>query len=70
MTAAMKAKHDRIAATPLAQVIREESVALVALQRRLFDAGLIASAAAVNIASTKLGWEGARLLERQMKEHP
>ena len=49
----------------LAQVIADEAVLLVALQRRLFDAGLVASAAAINEATNKLGWEGARLLGRQ-----
>jgi len=52
--------------TPIAAVIREESANLVAMQRRLFDAGLIASAAAVNEAANKLGWEGVRLLEAAM----
>lgn len=49
----------------IAKLIADESAALVALQRRLFDAGLLASAAAVNEATNKLGWEGARLLEKE-----
>ena len=53
--------------TPLSEVVRTESVNLVALQRRLFDAGLIATAAAINEAANKLGWEASRLLDRKAK---
>lgn len=63
MTAAMKERHARIAATPIAKVIASEAATLVAMQRRLFDAGLLASAAAVNAAANAIGWEGASLLE-------
>lgn len=60
----MDQKHKELSCTPIAQVIREEALVLVAMQRRLFDAGLIATAAAVNKASSALEWEGADLLEK------
>lgn len=57
-------RRKELSRKPIAQVIRDESLVLVAMQRRLFDAGLLATAAAVNKASTQLGWEGAGLLEK------
>ena len=51
----------------LHNVVREESVFMVALERRLHDAGLIATAAAVNQATPKLGWEAAKKLEKEQK---
>lgn len=47
------------------EVVRQEGAFMVALQRRLMDAGLIATAAAVNVASQKLGYEAAKLMERK-----
>ena len=58
-------RHQELAETPVAALVRAESVTLVAMQRRLFDAGLIASAAAVGEALNKIGWEGVRLLEAE-----
>lgn len=49
----------------LRDVVRDQSVVLVQMQRTLMDAGLVATAARVNIASQKLGWEAAKLLERK-----
>ena len=48
----------------LRDTVREQSVVLVQMQRTLMDVGLVATAARVNIASQKLGWEAAKLLER------
>lgn len=52
----------------LHQVVREESAMLVAMQRRLVDAGLVATAAAINEAANKLGWEAARKFEKEDKK--
>ena len=41
---------------------------LVALQRELFDTGLLETAHAVNEASKKLGWEAERLLLKARAE--
>lgn len=49
----------------LNEIVRQESAFMVALERRLHDAGLIATAAVVNSATRKLGWEAARKLEQQ-----
>lgn len=40
---------------------------LVAIERRLHDAVLHATAARINFATQKLGWEAAALLERAAK---
>jgi hypothetical protein len=42
------------------QTVRTIAPQLVALQRALFDAGLLETARSVNEASQKLGWEAAR----------
>lgn len=39
---------------------RATSTALIGLERQLHDAGLHATAQAVNAATRKLGWEAAR----------
>ena len=44
-------------------VVRQESAVMVALERRLHDAGLVATAALVNEATKRLGWEAARKIE-------
>lgn len=43
-------------------VVRHASMTLVTLQRSLHDAGLHATAKAVNEASQKLGWEASAKL--------
>ena len=43
------------------------SADLVAMQKELFDAGLFATARAVNEASNKLGWEVADIATRGEK---
>lgn len=48
------------ATVSLPQLVSDESIILVEMQRRLFEAGLIVSAAAVNAAMNKIGWEVAR----------
>jgi hypothetical protein len=53
---------------PVAQVVREEAVLMVAMQRRLFDAGLLSTAAAINEASRTLGWEAERVLTHGQQE--
>ena len=48
--------------------LRAESVAMIDMQRRLIDAGLIATARAVNAASQKLGFEAEKLLKRTKRK--
>ena len=48
---------------PIYKVVREVSMQMVETQRRLHDVGLHATAAAVNEASKKLGWEAAEKIE-------
>lgn len=46
------------------RAVREESVELVNMQRRLHDAGLHATAHLVNKASQRLGWEAEEVFAR------
>jgi hypothetical protein len=50
------------------KVVRQVSLEMATMQQTLFEAGLIATAAAVNAASQKLGWEGTKLAERYARE--
>ena len=54
----------------LHEVVRDESIALVQMQRRLFNAGLLETAAAINEAANKLGWEVDRLLTQAANRIP
>ena len=58
---------EKLVASPY-EVARTASVAMINLQMELFNAGFHTTAAAVNLASKKLGWEAARLIERSTKK--
>jgi hypothetical protein len=50
---------------PIACVTQKIAIALAALQREAADAGMFRSMHAINKASQVLGWEAARLLQKQ-----
>ena len=59
----MKAKDER----KLRDAVRNYGFQMVMMQRKLINVGLVATAQAVNKASQQLGWEAARILEREAK---
>jgi len=52
----------------LRKTVREVALELTAIQRRLFDVGLIKTAHHINNASKELGWEAEQRLEQSFKE--
>lgn len=52
----------------LYEIVRKYSAQMVSMQRALVDAGLIATAARINAASHKLGWEAAKIMEKEEKK--
>ena len=60
----MKKKLDELSISHMRAVVRDTGVEMIAMQRRLHDAGLHATAARINLASQKLGWEAAKIIEK------
>ena len=61
-----KSKKDDLRA--MRDVVRAVGVDMVTMQRLLQNVGLHATAAQVNAASQKLGWEAAKLIERSERK--